>query len=197
MDELHQDQRGLLPVDVSGQPRITPLAVDEFRAVERELGLGPVDEPLNVMTTLAHNPRLYKAWQHFAGTLFTGDVDPRDRELIILRAAWRAGSAYEWGQHAGIARDAGLTPAEIRRVTGGADMAGWSPADAVLLRAVDELVDEGRISDATWSALAGRFDDAKLLHVAMLAGHYVMLAGVLASAGVELESPIKPALGEA
>jgi hypothetical protein len=46
-------------------------------------------------------------------------------------------------------------------------------------------------------ALAERFEPAKLLSLTMLAGHYVMLAGVLASAGVEPESGDMPQLGEA
>jgi alkylhydroperoxidase family enzyme len=177
--------------------RIAPLTTAEFRSVERELGLTPVERPLNVMTTLARNPSLYAAWQQLAGELFTRSLDPRDRELVILRAAWRCGSRYEWAQHARIAHDVGLTDAEIHRIASGPDATGWAAADALLLLAVDEQVDNRRISDPTWMALAERFEPAKLLSLTMLAGHYVMLAGVLASAGVEPESGDMPQLGEA
>jgi 4-carboxymuconolactone decarboxylase len=177
-------------------PRIPPLPEDEFRAVERKLGLSPTPRALNVMTTLARNPALYEVWQRFAGTLFTSDLDPRERELVILRAAWRCQSSYEWAQHARIAHQAGLTEAEIRRIAGGPDDADWAPADALLLRAVDELVDERRLSDTTYAALAGRYEPAQLLLLTMLAGHYVMLSGVLATAGVQPETEDMPRLGE-
>ena len=158
--------------------------------------MDPVTPALNVMRTLAHNPTLLDVWRRFAGALFTGSLDPRDRELVILRAAWRCGSSYEWAQHARIGREVGLEADEIRRVSVGPDAAGWSPADALLLRAVDELVDHRRLSDGTWARLAQRFPPAELLLLAMLAGHYVMLAGVLASAGVQPESDAMPKLGE-
>jgi alkylhydroperoxidase family enzyme len=177
--------------------RIAPLTAVDFRSVEVALGLSPVERPLNVMTTLARNPSLYAAWQHLAGELFTRSLDPRDRELVILRAAWRCSSRYEWAQHARIAHDAGLTDAEIHRVASGPDAADWPAADAVLLRAVDELVDDTCISDSVWTDLASRFEPAKLLSLAMLAGHYIMLAGVLNSVGVEPESADMPRLGEA
>jgi alkylhydroperoxidase family enzyme len=177
--------------------RIAPLTTADFRSVERELRLSPVERPLNVMTTLAHNPSLYAAWQHLAGELFSRSLDPRDRELVILRAAWRCSSRYEWAQHARIAHDVGLTDAEIHRIASGPDAVDWPAPDALLLRAVDELVDERCISDAVWTALASRFEPAKLLSLTMLAGHYIMLAAVLNSAGVEPESADMPRLGEA
>lgn len=182
------------PVDQA--PRIRPLTVSRFREVEAGLGLEPIERPLNVMTTLAHHPALYAAWQHLAGTLFWSELDPRVRELVILRSAWRSRAAYEWAQHASIGLEAGLTPEEIRRIPDGPGAEGWSPADAGILRAVDELIDERRLSDASWSALAGRFPAPQLLLFTMLAGHYVMLAGVLNSAGTPPETPGMPALGE-
>ena len=178
-------------------PRIGPLPYDEFRGVERKLGLSPAERPLNVMATLAHNPTLYAAWQHLAGELFSNSLDPRDRELVILRAAWRCRSKYEWAQHAHIAREIGLSADEVHRIASGPDAKGWSPPDALLMHAVDELVDDRCLSDATWTALADRFEPAKLLALTMLAGHYLMLAGVLASAGVEPETGDMAPLGEA
>ncbi len=181
---------------IAHAPRIPPLSEAEFRSVERKLGLSPTPQALNVMTTLARNPALYKAWQRFAGALFMSELDPRERELLILRAAWRCQSSYEWAQHARIAHEVGLTDAEIRRIAGGPDDTDWAPADALLLRAVDELVDERQLSDTTYMALAKRYEPAKLLLLTMLAGHYVMLAGVLATAGVESETEEMPRLGE-
>lgn len=65
-----------------------------------------------------------------------------------------------------------------------------------MLRAVDELHDDHRLSDETSSRLAGHFDEAQLIELMMLWGHYALLAGVLNSLGVRPEGPL-PALGEA
>jgi hypothetical protein len=66
-----------------------------------------------------------------------------------------------------------------------------------LLRAVDDLLDDHRIGDDTWNALAGRYGTEQLIEIPMLAGHYAMLAGMLNSLGVEPETADLPALGEA
>ena len=57
--------------------------------------------------------------------------------------------------------------------------------------------DDHCIGDATWTALAARYDTEQLIEIPMLAGHYAMLAGVLNSLGVQPESDDLPALGEA
>jgi 4-carboxymuconolactone decarboxylase len=118
--------------------------------------------------------------------LLTGKLPPRDRELAILRAAWLCRSDYEWGQHVRIGVDAGLTEDEIARVPAGAD-AGWPPEEAAVLRATDELIADHRLSDATWAALAARYDDQQMIEMTLLPGNYAMLAGMLNSVGVERE----------
>jgi hypothetical protein len=62
----------------------------------------------------------------------------RERELAILRAGWRCGSAYEFGQHTVIAGRCGVTDDEIRALVRD-DLAGWSDDDTVLLSAVGSL----------------------------------------------------------
>jgi len=62
--------------------------------------------------------------------------------------------------------------------------ARWSGHDAAVLRATGELVRDHTVSQATWDALAETYDDAALIEFTMLAGHYVMLAGLLNAARV-------------
>jgi 4-carboxymuconolactone decarboxylase len=178
-------------------PRIPPLRPEELTDDQRELigGGGPT---LNIFLTLARYPGLLRKWLPFGGKLLAGGkLTARDRELVILRSAFRCGARYEWAQHVAIAGTAGLTSDEIRRVATGPGDAGWSAADAGLLRAVDELHDDHCIGTDTWNALSGRYGTEQLIEIPMLAGHYAMLAGVLNSLGVQPESADLPALGEA
>jgi 4-carboxymuconolactone decarboxylase len=182
-------------------PRLAPLAADEQSEDQRQLlasaGAGPGADPINIFTTLVRHPGLFRRWLPFGGKLLQGSKLPsRDRELVILRVAWRCRAAYEWAQHVGIGRQAGLSADEIRRIAGGPDAEGWSDEDAALLRAVDELHDDSCITDATWAALAARYDEKQMIETTMLAGHYSLLAGTLNSLGVQPEGPL-PALGEA
>lgn len=177
-------------------PRIPPLRSEELTDDQREL-IGGDGPQLNIFLTMARHPGLMRKWLPFGGKLLAGGkLTPRDRELIILRTAFRCGARYEWAQHVAIAGVAGVTTDEIRRVASGPEAEGWNDADATLLRAADELVDEHGIGNDTWNALAGRYNTEQLIEITMLAGHYAMLAGMLNSLGVQPETADLPSLGE-
>ena len=78
--------------------------------------------------------------------------------MLGLRAAWLARSSYLWAHRATLARRAGLTDADLRRIAQGPDAPGWDPFEATLLRAADELHVDSFISDASWKTLSARFD---------------------------------------
>jgi 4-carboxymuconolactone decarboxylase len=150
---------------------------------------GGLERPMNVFTTLARHPHLFRAWARFGGQLLMrGTLSPRERELAILRTASNSGSAYEWAQHVRIAREAGVDDADIEAAGRSLDQHQWSDADRLLLKAVDELHSTTDLSDETWSRLAERYDERQLIELPMLVGHYRMLAGALNSLRVQVES---------
>ena len=73
------------------------------------------------------------------------------------------------------------------RVTQGPEAAGWNPADATLLRAVDELHQDQHISDSTWARLRERFDEKQLMDIIFTVGQYTLVSMYLNSTGVQLE----------
>ncbi len=146
---------------------------------------------MNIFTTMANHPGLLRRYLPFGGKLLNGgSIDARQRELLILRTGWNAGSEYEWGQHVRIGRLAGLTDDEIERVTTGPDADGWSAGDATLLTACDELCADHMISDTTWAALAELLDTRQLVELTLLVGHYVMIAGMLNSLRVQRDAGV-------
>ena len=129
-------------------------------------------------------------WVRFGGKLLAGKLPARDRELLILRTGWRCESEYEWGQHVLIGRAAGITDEEVRRIQDGPDAPGWSPLDATLLRAADELHDDSCIADATWATLASHYDDKQLIEIPMVVGQYHLVSFCLNSLGVQREAGV-------
>jgi alkylhydroperoxidase family enzyme len=109
-----------------------------------------------------------------------------EAELVILRVAWRSRSAYEWHQHVRIGLGSGLTADEVAAVADGTY--AWSPRQAAVLAAVDELLDARELSDATVAALrASGYRDRELIELCLLVGNYQGLATALGGLGVEIE----------
>ena len=67
----------------------------------------------------------------------------------------------------------------------GAEAAGWSPRQALLLRAADELHAERRIGDELWARSRASYDERELIELCLLVGHYEMLAMTLRSLEVQ------------
>lgn len=179
-------------------PRIPPLPREGRDPAVEELLAGlrrPDGTELNIFSTLARHPKLLRRWAAFGGTLLLrSHLSDRDRELLILRTGYLCRARYEWGQHVEIAREAGLTDDEIARVAFGPAAAEWSPEEASLLQAADELHTDSRISDDTWAALAARYHHEQLIEVCMTVGQYHLVAYTLNSLGVEPESDDFPEL---
>jgi len=180
-------------------------AIGQGDAMERQPRLAPVDPAdtddetaeligalggLNIFATLAHHPKLLKRWLVFGNhVLNRNSLGDRERELVILRAGWRCGSEYEFGQHTVIGRRCGLTDDEIRRL-GTDGLGGWSAADAVLVDATDELVASYTLSDATWEGLTGVLDTHGILDLIFTVGQYVLVSTALNALGVQRDEGV-------
>lgn len=182
-----------MPFPHMSAPRIAP--VDEPEPDVAELLSKTMSDdngvPLAIFRTMARHPRMMKRFNVLGGFFLTrGQLPARERELCILRTAWRTGCEYEWAQHVLIGRHAGLTDEEIERVVNGAESGCWSEPDAVLLRMTDEVMDHVDVSDETWDELAANFSDAQLIELVTLVGFYRMTAGFLNATGVRKETEL-------
>ena len=182
-------------IDVTALPRIRPLAYDEVEEETKALWdrTGSRSDPRgDVITgTLMWNPELARVRSPFVGYLKDSDCLPaRDRELAILRTAWICGADFMWAIHDEIGLRCGLTPEEIERVGVGPDDPAWTSQEAAVLRSMDELHERSRISDATWTVLAGMYDHRQLIELITLAGSYHVMAYVMGAIG------IRPPTGE-
>jgi len=184
-------------------PRIAPLPIDQWSdeavaalraafgetAAERLLAGAP-DAPRvpNALTTLMRHPGLAGPFLTYNAVLLNAPaLEPRLRELMVLRVAWRTRSTYEWAQHVRMARRCGITAEEIDAITDGTGAGVWSPLDADVLSATDQLLDHYRIDDDTWARLAERLDERQLMEVAFIVGTYTCLAMAFNSFGLELD----------
>jgi alkylhydroperoxidase family enzyme len=98
----------------------------------------------------------------------------RQREVVILRVTANLDCEYEWGVHvAAFARQAGLSEQQIAATRGGdASAPCWSPEEQLLLRTVDDICTEGRVSDAILPAFQETWSLEQQLEILALCGAY-------------------------
>jgi AhpD family alkylhydroperoxidase len=117
--------------------------------------------PLNIFRTVAHAGTAVRPLLRLGGAILgQGELDPRRRELAILRTAAVTGAEYEWIQHEAIARGTGASDQQIAAVRAGdlgAD--GLDDDDRLLLRCVEELLRNDTIGEASFAAAAKRLSD--------------------------------------
>lgn len=191
----------------ASSPRLAPLRredwSDEARTAladafsdavaTRFLTAGPDATPIpNVLGTLMHHPALAGPFLTYNQVLLqTPALGHRTRELAVLRVAWRTRSRYEWAQHVRLAERVGITPTEIDAIARGAEAEGWTPHEADVLAATDQLVDTYRIDDETWARLAKQLDERQLVELVFVVGTYTGLAMAFNSFGLQLDPELR------
>ncbi len=140
---------------------------------------------LNALGTMAWHPTLAQAFNTFNGhLLYTSTLSDRHRELLVLRVAILRGSEYERRQHVVLAEDVGISTDELDWIAEGPEAAGWPPLERAMIRAVDELVSDARVSERTWEALAADLRTEQLMDLVFTVGAYDLLAMAFRSFGV-------------
>ena len=172
------------------KPRITPVDLVDATPEQREI-LEPFAGTvgiLNIFKTMARTPRALKRFNVWGGYILGHgtSLNPRTRELVILRTGWLCRSGYEWVQHTRIGLQSGLTEAEIAAIKTGPDAPNWTATEAAMLRAADELVTDHFVGDATWAALAD-LTEAQRMDLVYTVAQYTQVSMILNSFGVQLD----------
>ncbi|PCK77196.1 carboxymuconolactone decarboxylase [Rhizobium sophoriradicis] len=130
---------------------------------------------LNVYRTMAHHPALLKAWaplrQHIVKESALGAVRS---ELVILRAAYRMASAYEWAHHVSRARALGISDARIQAMQGMP-----SGEDGLIAGAVDALFDSFRLPSELEESLSAVIGREAVFDLMATVGFYSVLGHIL------------------
>ena len=166
-------------------PRVPPLSPEAFTSEQASL-IGDWTK-LNFSRVLVRSPKLYAAFIPFIETMIPGsNLPPRDREVLVLRTLGLCNEVYEDHHHVLIARNAGMSDAEIAAArTGGG--AGLSAFDLKLVTVAEELVRDQNIGDETWAILAERYSEVQMMEVVFLVGCYTVMAMATKSFGIEIE----------
>lgn len=178
---------------VTDGPRYAPLRVDQLSPEGEEQLYAlrtafhiPESRPLpDVSLIQLRHPRMFKGQMALGVELAMGTIPARDRELAVLRISWLARAPFEWCEHVDIGKAFGITVEEIDRVIAGSSAPGWTDHEAALLLAVEEMMADHCMSDATWDRLAATYSEEQMMEVPLLVGCYLMTAFQLNSLKIQ------------
>jgi 4-carboxymuconolactone decarboxylase len=168
--------------------RVAPLPPEERDERQAEL-VRMAGAEAGVYTTLVRATEVFGDFLPFGRRLLRlSSLPPRERELLIMRTAFRCTAAYEWSHHDRIGRRAGLSDQDIDLLARDEVKPGDADdATLLLIRAADELVGDHVLGDETWARLIQAYTVPQIIEICMLVGEYAMLAGTLNSLGVQIE----------
>lgn len=175
--------------------RIEPLSVEASVATGEQSGMHRMMAELQIFRVLNRHPRIAKALVDLLGSmLFGGALDPRVRELVIMRLGWTTGSVYEWAQHWRIARLLGVDESDLLAVRGDwRGHPGFGPTERAALAATDDVVATGMVGSEAWAAVEAAFPTPEeRIELAMVIACWRMVATVLGSLEVPLDDGMAP-----
>ena len=143
--------------------------------------------PINLTRVLLHCPvSMVKSFLDLGLSFRAGSLEPKIRELVILRMATLRGSSYELMHHLPAAKTAGLSEMEISAITS-AHPSSLDQKHSIMIQLVDDCSQLGKVSDSTFEKAAEFFSVGQIAEATLLAGLYGMLACFLKTMSVELD----------
>jgi AhpD family alkylhydroperoxidase len=155
--------------------------------------------PLGVFRMVAHAETAFRPWLALGGAILGSlQLDPRLRELAILRVAAIAGCDYERTQHEGIAIGVGARPEQVAAVVAGRSSGPEFNAEEVLvLRFVGEVIESQGAGEDLVAELEAALSAREVVELLLVISHYHGLALLLNTTGVPPDPPSAMAVVEA
>jgi AhpD family alkylhydroperoxidase len=166
-------------------PKI-PLPTDEELQPEHRALLASLPR-LNVFRMVAGAPRAVRPFMELGGAVLSTALDPRRREIAVLRVAHVTGARYEWAQHEQLARNVGVSEAEIAAVGSEEPVRSLDEERNLICRVADEVSRDVRLSDEALEQIVERYGAREAAEVILLVSYYNMVSRFLESTRVEVE----------
>jgi 4-carboxymuconolactone decarboxylase len=150
--------------------------------------LAPGRGILNLHRMMAHAPQQMKASGELALALRRQTQLPRSlAEIVILRIAQLTACDYERAQHLPLAREAGVSEAQIAEVGGWRDSKAFTPEQRAALAFTETAARGLPADDADIAELRRYFSPREIVELTMLIGFYVSTAIFINSLAIPAE----------
>ncbi|MBV9093764.1 MAG: carboxymuconolactone decarboxylase family protein [Streptosporangiaceae bacterium] len=149
--------------------------------------------PINIYRLLGIVPQAVVPWTDLVQAVYECELEPRLREIAICRQAHAANAGYELHQHSFIARNNGVSEAELEAVLSDSPVSSLDSAANLVCRVADELEARAALSDEAFDELYGTFGRRRATELLFVLSFY-SAAGRLSNATripIEDENPLR------
>jgi alkylhydroperoxidase/carboxymuconolactone decarboxylase family protein YurZ len=154
------------------------------------------EKTLNVIKMFAGTEDLFDASIGLVKAIFNAQgIDPRTREMIILRAAAVLHAPYEWQANTQMAKNVGLSAKEIKAAASDGPVVGIDPEYVLVSKATDELSMTGTLRDETLSELLDKYGESISRKIILMIAWFNLLSRFLNGCRVPLETTDKIGTG--
>ena len=151
--------------------------------------------PHNALGILMHNPDVFGAFlDYWVTSKLKTHISVREQELVILRMGCLFRSNYVFKHHVPLAREFGVSEAELQAVRDGY-YEGFPPRESAMLTLTDEFMDTRTLSQATWTKYNTILSATEMVDLIGLVSQYVLFGLVNNVAQVQVEAPIASVAG--
>lgn len=170
--------------------RLPVLSLEEMPDKTRNMITGGKSQlsGLNINRMMAHAENSVRHFMRLGNSLLTqAKLDPRLRELVILRIAKLCSSKYEWHQHVIIARQVGVPEEQIASLSQDQDPSVFDPQELAILRYTEEVITKVKSSAEAFEELSEFLSHQEIVELTLTIGFYNMVAQFLENTEVEIE----------
>jgi AhpD family alkylhydroperoxidase len=144
-------------------------------------------ETLNLHRAIARSPNSLRNFLRLGNSLLMyGQLAPNLRELAILRIAQLTGADYEWAHHVPIAKQAGVSQAQMQALAAWRDAAEFNATERATLDYVEEATNCS-VTDPVFEAVRSQVSEEGVIELTLVCGYWRMVACILLALKIDLE----------
>jgi 4-carboxymuconolactone decarboxylase len=143
---------------------------------------------LNLFKAVGNCPKIGRNFVRLGNSILNPEfIDPKLRELAILRVGNLLRSEYEFTKHVVIGKEAGVTNDQINELSTWTSSKKFTDIERAVLQYTDEVTLNVKVSDGTFADLKRFFDDPAIVKLTATIGYYGMVSRILVALQIELE----------
>ncbi len=170
--------------------------------IDKKEDLAPEDQPVyeaiaqsrgavgGPWRALLYSPELARRTMHLGSYVrFESSLDHKLIEFAALVSARELDCKHEWAAHVNHAQQAGVPMEAVRAVYEKRGVETFSAEDAQIVSFVREMIQQHRVTEATFQAIYGRLGEKGMVELTATIGYYAMLACTLNTFDVSTATP--------